>query len=143
MANELIAWDDKFLIGEETIDAQHKELVRLTNEFYDGVQMGGLLAKVFFMQTVKGAVHYIKTHFVTEEGIMEKADYPFLEEHKKQHEAFVNEVAVQIKAIETRDNPDSASFVKFLMNWVLNHIAHSDKGFSAYLEKMPGKSKSA
>ena len=68
MAEELVTWNDDYLIGNVTIDGQHRELVRMTNEFYAGVQMGGVLAKVYFLQTIKGAVQYVKTHFADEIG---------------------------------------------------------------------------
>ena len=133
MANELVAWSDNFLVGHERIDAQHKELVRMTNEFYAGVQMGGLVAKVFFMKTIQGAVQYVKTHFATEEEIMQQATYPLFGEHKGQHENFVAEVAQQVQVFEKEDNPDPAGFVKYLMDWVLNHIAESDKKLASYI----------
>ena len=135
MANELVTWSDDFLIGDEKIDGQHKELVRMTNDFYAGVQMGGMVAKVFFMKTIQGAVQYVKTHFATEEAFMQKVDYPLAAEHKEQHENFVTEVAQQVQVLEKEDNPDPAGFVKYLMNWILNHIAESDKKYTSYIEK--------
>ena len=136
MADELVAWSDDFLVGNEQIDAQHKELVRMTNEFYAGCQMGGVMAKVYFMKTIQGAVLYVKTHFSTEEAIMRQADYPDYGRHKQQHEDFVAEVTQQIHIFEQEDNPDPAGFVKYLMNWVLQHIAASDKQYMPYIAKL-------
>ena len=136
MANELVAWCDDFMVGNRQIDAQHKELVRMTNEFYAGVQMGGVMAKVYFMKTIQGAVQYVKTHFATEEEIMQKVAYPLFAEHKQQHEDFVAEVAQQVQIFEKEDNPDPAGFVKYLMDWVLQHIADSDKKYAPYITKL-------
>jgi hemerythrin len=136
MADELVAWSDDFLVHNEVIDAQHKELVRMTNEFYAGVQMGGVVAKVFFMKTIQGAVLYVKTHFSTEEDYMLRAGYPDFEAHKKQHENFVDYVSAQIQILEKEDNPDPAAFVKYLMDWVLQHIAESDKKYMPYIAKL-------
>ncbi|MDR2477591.1 MAG: bacteriohemerythrin [Treponema sp.] len=136
MANELVAWNDEFLVGNEKIDAQHKELVSMTNEFYAGCQMGGLMAKVFFMKTIQGALHYVKTHFSTEEDIMQKASYPDFHIHKQQHENFVDAVTRQVQVFEKEDNPDPAGFVKYLMNWVLHHIAESDKKYMPYIARL-------
>ena len=136
MANELVAWSDDFLVGDEKIDGQHKELVRMTNEFYAGVQMGGVVAKVFFLKTIQGAVQYVRTHFATEEDIFRKTDYPHSQEHIQQHENFVAEVAQQVQVMENEDNPDPAGFVKYLMNWVLQHIAESDKKYAPYIAQI-------
>jgi hemerythrin-like metal-binding protein len=136
MADELVAWSDDFSVGNSTIDAQHKELVRMTNEFYAGVQMGGVMAKVYFMKTIQGAVLYVKTHFSTEEDFMQRAGYPDYDTHKKQHEDFVAQVSEQIQIFEKEDNPDPAAFVKYLMNWVLQHIADSDKKYIPYIARL-------
>ena len=136
MADELVAWSDDFLVENEKIDGQHKGLVKMTNEFYAGVQMGGVMAKVFFMKTIQGAVQYVKTHFATEEEIMLKVNYPLYEEHKKQHEDFVAKVAQQVSTFEQEDNPDPAGFVKYLMDWVLQHIAESDKKYMPYIKEL-------
>jgi hemerythrin len=133
MANELVAWNDDFLVGNEQIDTQHKELVKMTNEFYAGCQIGGVVAKVYFMKTIQGAVLYVKNHFSTEEAIMRQACYPGYDAHKNQHENFVAEVTQQIQLFEHEDNPDPADFVKYLMNWVLGHIAESDRKYMPYI----------
>jgi len=136
MADELVPWDDDFLVGHENIDLQHQELVKMTNKFYAGVQMGGVVAKVFFMQTIQGAVQYVKTHFSTEEEIMKKINFPFMKEHKKQHEAFIAQVTREVKNFEKVDVPDHAGFVKYLMDWILNHVANTDKKLTPYLAKL-------
>jgi hemerythrin len=133
MADELVEWSDDFLVGNRLIDEQHQELVRMTNEFYAGCQMGGVMAKVYFMKTIQGAVRYVKIHFSTEEEIMQKAAYPDYESHKKQHENFVAHVLQEVKVFENEDNPDPAGFVKYLMDWVLQHIAASDKRYVPYI----------
>ncbi|MDR1250908.1 MAG: bacteriohemerythrin [Treponema sp.] len=133
MEDELVAWSDDFLVGNSVIDGQHKELVRMTNEFWAGCQIGGVVAKVYFMKTIQGAVLYVKTHFSTEEALMKKANYPNFDTHKKQHEDFVAEVTQQIQVFEKEDNPNPSQFVEYLMNWVLHHIAESDKKYMPYI----------
>ncbi|MCL2138657.1 MAG: bacteriohemerythrin [Treponema sp.] len=135
MADELVTWNDSYLIGNEQIDAQHKELIKLINEFYSGVQMGGIMAKVFFIKMIQGALQYIKIHFSTEEEIMQKIEYPHYLEHKKLHENFIKKINQQVQAFEAEDQPDPANFVKFLMDWVLQHIAQMDKKYVPYLTK--------
>ena len=130
MADEFVTWSDDFLVGNTMIDSQHKELVRMINEFYAGCQMGGILARVHFLKTIQGAMQYIKTHFSTEEEIMIKVGYSGYEVHKKQHDDFVANVTSQINILENDANPDPAGFVKFLMDWVLNHVAKSDKEYA-------------
>jgi hemerythrin len=98
--------------------------------------MGGVMAKVYFLKTIQGAVHYVRTHFSTEEGYMQKAGYPDLDAHKKQHEDFVAAVTEQVRFFEHEDTPDPAGFVKFLMDWIMNHIANSDKKYIPFFAKL-------
>jgi hemerythrin len=136
MANGVITWNDSYSIGNRTIDGQHKELIRLTNEFYEGCQMGGVITKVYFFNTVKGAINYVKTHFATEEEILRKIEYPEFDAHKKMHEEFVNKVLEQVRAFEQEDMPNPIGFIKFLMEWIMNHIASADKLYIPYLVKL-------
>ena len=133
MAEELITWSDDFLMGEENIDAQHQELVKLINSLYAGAQMGGVMTKVSYMEAIKGGLHYIKTHFSYEEEMMEKSSFPFYKEHKKQHEGFVAEISRSIKELEKVDKPDPGAFILFLKDWVLKHIADADKKYAPYV----------
>jgi len=136
MANELVTWSDDFLVHNAAIDEQHKSLVKMANEFYANCQKGGILARVYFFETIKGTLRYVKTHFSTEEDIMKKANYPEYEEHKKQHEDFIIHVQEQISNFEKQINPDSAGFVKILTDWILQHIAASDKDYIPYIAKL-------
>ena len=136
MAEELIEWRDDYSVFNEIIDEQHKGLVKMTNEFYVGCKMGGILARVYFFQTIKGAIQYVKTHFSTEEEIMRNASYPEFEAHKKEHDNFVVNVYEQLSIFEKQENPDPAGFIKLLMDWVIQHIADTDKKYIPYIAKL-------
>ena len=134
MADELVTWSDDFLVHNELIDEQHKSLVKLTNEFYANCQQNRFLANISLFETIKGTLHYIKTHFTTEEDVMLKANYPDLPTHKKEHEDFVLHVQESIKNLENQLEPDTEGFIKMLMDWVLQHIAESDKKYIPYIK---------
>jgi len=139
MAEELVSWNDDFLVGNESIDAQHKQLVKLTNDFYAGVRTGKLKAKVYFLQTIKGAVEYVRNHFTNEEEIMREINFPLYDEHKRLHEDFVAEVIREISLFEEEENPNPEGFVKYLMNWIFQHIANSDKKYVPFLARLEEK----
>jgi hemerythrin len=132
MESTLIVWDDKFLVNNKTIDEQHQGLVDMINELIKGCQRGTFAADVAFMKTIRKAVEYAQTHFSTEEKYMQQVKYPDFAAHKKEHEIFVAEVVKQVKAFEeNRNDPDV--LVCFLKDWLLNHIAVSDKKYAPYL----------
>jgi hemerythrin len=132
MAETLVEWQDGYSVNNRIIDEQHKELLRFTNELYAASKYGGFSERIFFARTVQKAVKYTQEHFSTEEKLMQEKNYPYYAEHKEQHDVFVAEVVRQIKEMENASGKGEA-FVLFLKDWILNHIAVSDKKYMPYI----------
>jgi hemerythrin len=132
MEHDMIVWDDEFLVNFDIIDNQHKGLVNMINELVQGCKGGVVAADVAFLKTIRKAVEYAHTHFATEEKYMRQVDYPDFAVHKQEHESFVAEVIKQVKAFEENRN-DPGALIGFLKDWLLNHIAVSDKKYAPYL----------
>jgi hemerythrin len=131
-----VEWDDAYSVGVDLIDSQHKELIRLTNKLLVGCSKKGESAEFSFMEAVQGAVQYTKTHFSTEEILMKRINYPEFSEHEKQHKDFVAQVLQQLKDFETNKDFSPLGFARFLVEWILIHIAKTDKKFGAYCESL-------
>ncbi|MDR1352434.1 MAG: bacteriohemerythrin, partial [Treponema sp.] len=95
-----VAWDDKYSVGIPLIDEQHKELIRLTNELYQGCLAGDDGGREFFFTAVHGAMDYVKYHFSAEEKMLENVNYPRLAEHRKRHEDFVLKMVEDVKSFQ-------------------------------------------
>jgi hemerythrin len=135
MNEDSVTWDDEFLVHFDRIDEQHKTLVTVANDLFIGSKQGKTAADVAFMKTVRNAIEYAQTHFYTEEKYMALANYPDLPAHKKEHEAFVSEILHQVQIFETGE-AEPVILARYLKNWLLNHIAISDKKYSPYLAKL-------
>jgi len=131
--NDDLEWRKVYSVGSEVIDNQHKELVEMTNSLFQGCTNSTQKEMHVYMRTIKKAVKYTKIHFETEEKIMQKVNYPEYILHKTEHEQFVEEVVKQLKKIEG-GICIPLEFAIFLKNWVLNHIAVSDKKYSPFLK---------
>jgi hemerythrin len=131
--NILVEWDDRYLIGIQLIDDQHKKLIDLTNKLYAGCLAGDEDAQAYFMETVHGTVDYVKYHFTAEEKILEKVKYPALAEHKKSHEGFVKQIFDDVKNFESGKKFVPNVFVRYLKDWILTHIAVEDKQYAKYI----------
>ena len=131
--NHKVEWLEAYSVGSELVDNQHKGLVEMTNALFMGCERrDGMLS---FMRTIQKAVNYAKTHFATEERFMQKTNYPDYAAHKAEHESFVAEVLKQVKRFE--DGVCAPiDFALFLKDWLLNHIAISDKKYSPYLKNI-------
>jgi hemerythrin len=128
-----VKWEDKYSVGIPLIDKQHKELIQLTNELYQGCLAGDDAARDFFFNAIRGAMNYVKVHFSTEEQILENINYPKLAEHKKQHEDFVLKMVEDVKSFQGGRKFVPNNFVRFLRDWILSHIAIADTEYAKYI----------
>ena len=135
MNEDSVTWDDAYSVGFEPIDNQHKELVKMTNELFTSSKGGAAAADKAFLQTIKKAADYARDHFSDEDKYMVQAGFPNLTEHRKQHDNFLETV---IKAVQEFEAGKTApiDMARFLKNWLLNHIAVSDKQYIPYLKKL-------
>jgi hemerythrin len=120
-------WDDKFSVGVEEIDAQHKNLIGMVNEFYDGVKsddqkaLGSLLTSL---------IEYAVRHFATEEKYMKKFNYPGTATHIKEHRSFAEKATDVQKRVDSGKLILSLEITSFVKNWIVNHVLGTDKKYS-------------
>jgi hemerythrin len=133
MEDVIVTWQDSYSIGVPLVDEQHKQLIDLTNQLYDACRKGVEFSKPAFLKAIRGAVDYVGYHFSTEERMMTRTAYPGYPEHKKQHEDFVRTVLREVSGFTGGGEFSPESFVFFLRDWVLNHIAHTDTKMGKYL----------
>ena len=132
----LVKWSPTYSVGVTLIDDQHKELIKLTNDLYNHCVGDPESERIYFKEVIKEAVDYVKVHFSTEEKIMLRTVFPEYSEHKRQHDFFVLTVLEQAKEFERNKKISLLSFTNFLRDWVLTHIAISDKKYFEYFKKI-------
>ena len=135
MNEDSVAWDDAYSVGFEAIDNQHKELIKMINALFESCKQGTKAADAAFLQTIKKAVDYARTHFSEEAQYMLNANYPDVKEHRKQHDDFVTTVLKSMQEFEAGKTAP-VELARFLKHWLLNHIAVTDKKYAPYLAKL-------
>ena len=84
-----------------------------------------------------GIVHeldrYTQTHFLAEEALLQRAQYPNLAEHRSQHQKFVAQVKKFTDDLEKDNLANSITVLMFLKDWLANHIKQTDKAYSEHL----------
>jgi hemerythrin len=119
-------------VGVTLLDDDHKKLVGLVNELYDGIQAGA--GKESVGKVLDRLIDYTKVHFAHEEQFFSQTAYPASAAHKKEHDALCQQVvAVQEKYRAGAGNTLSFEVLNFLKNWLVNHIQGSDKKYGPYL----------
>ena len=125
-----ITWNDTFSVNVSEIDQQHKKLVGMINELGEAMKQGkgrAILGKI-----VDSLINYTLTHFKTEERYFDKFGYPDKENHKREHAAFVRKVSDFKEGFENGKLTVSLEVMKFLSDWLQNHIKGTDKRYSQF-----------
>jgi hemerythrin len=130
---ELVTWEEKYSMGIELIDNQHKELVVMINELYQACRTGYQTIDAAFIKTVRHMVEYVRLHFDAEEKLMVKFTYPRYLQHKRQHEEMIKLVLNTISKYKIGRKFVPNNFVRNLKDWVFSHIALHDKDFAVFI----------
>jgi len=123
----LMVWKDAYSVGNAVLDSQHKQLIALINELDGDADLAEVL---------EGLRRYGEAHFRAEESLLEAADYPDLEQHRKYHDAFRVWLEGVIDA--HRSGGDAAvarqDIHHYLSVWLANHLLVYDKACEPWLE---------
>ncbi len=136
-------WKEKYSIGVDRIDNQHKELfIRLSN-FINIVQNDmdweEKLDKV--KETMEFMQSYVLIHFSEEEEYQKKINYPEFKEHKKAHDEFKMEINKYVEILEKNGFTEVKiqEFAGKLMTWLIMHVCHMDQKIGEYVKSKGGK----
>ena len=128
----LMKWNDKLSVGIASIDTEHKKLVDMVNELYDGVMSGH--GKDALGHVLTRLIEYTRGHFAHEEKLFAQTGYKEAALHKKEHEDLTKQVLeVQAKYNSGAISTLSIDVLHFLKNWLVEHIQGEDKKYAPWL----------
>ena len=124
-----IIWRDQMSVGIKAIDADHRKLINIINEFEDGLRAH--LSEAQLNDIAKRLFAYTQVHFQREEKIQKDSNYPQYESHKRQHEALVKQLQAFIRKVfvdrtVSFDSDTADELSAFLKGWLVNHVIHVD-----------------
>lgn len=127
--NLFIKWNPLYDTKHKIIDEQHRELVNIINDLYMSTVDHSANKNEAFIKAARRCIEYADYHFKTEEKIMDIINYSDAENHKAMHKDFCNEIVNQIKNYQEGQPFVANRFIKYLKDWLLEHIAYRDKIF--------------
>ncbi|WP_419785430.1 bacteriohemerythrin [Pseudodesulfovibrio sp.] len=130
---QLMVWSDKLSVGINSIDEQHKKLVRMINQL--NTAMKERKSQNVLMDIVKGLEEYVAVHFDFEEKIFDKFHYPNTESHKALHRQFVEQVVNFRKDLSAGRATVSLDIMRFLKDWLVDHIMGTDAQYGPFMKK--------
>lgn len=136
---ERFVWNDHFLTGFPTVDAQHRRLFDLIN------QVGEMLAgeRKISEETLNGVFRalaaYAALHFKEEENLMRAAGVPqaYFERHAQVHRDFVAQVKLMWSQRAVMSAP-AETIHGFLAAWLSSHILGDDQEMAREIRRARG-----
>jgi len=127
----LITWQDSYSVKVRKFDDEHKKLIALINQLHDAMLVGK--GGQVIGTVLQSLIDYTASHFAAEESMLKLHAYPDYERHKKEHNLLVQQVLDVQKNIKSGKVPLSQEIMKFLKDWLQNHIQVEDKKYGTFL----------
>jgi hemerythrin len=130
---ELIVWDSSFSVNVAFLDKQHQMLVQMINDLHDAMLNGN--ANETTGKLIEQLLTYAAMHFAREEHYFDIFGYPETDIHKKQHKDFERRISAFETDFKAGRESVSKDIMKFLGDWLVEHIKGSDKKYSLFLHE--------
>ena len=125
---------DVHSVGNELLDAQHKILLSYMGKTYTYLLADNKGKDMFDL--VESLDCNCKLHFLDEEKVMEKLDFPEIEEHRAQHTLFVTYLKNFMGKLRELDSIKNIDELIFLKGWSLEHIEAFDSKYAEYKKQL-------
>lgn len=124
---EISTWKDNLRIGIDKIDSQHQKLLELLDQCIQKSK----LSKAEFEPVLNDMKFSADTHFRAEEQLMQTLNYPELEEHRKQHRLFEENLGLLETEVNNWQKPTIVTLTSLLRDWFVQHILDFDRQLGA------------
>ena len=127
-----VLWSDRYSVGNEVLDSQHKELFNIINKLNSLIDKD--IKDNSISQLLLDMSNYVEVHFRTEENMLSKLNYPGYHDQMTSHEDFILKTIDLFDAYNT--DPDTIDLVEinnYLYNWLSEHILKEDMQYKPYL----------
>ncbi len=127
-----IVWNRmKHDVKVKLLNEQHQKLFGTLKELYTAMEDKS--DKPALLHIINNLSLYVKQHLETEEALLEKYNYPGLEEQREQHRLFVSKIDEFKTEFENNRFMLYFDIAIFLKTWIANHIEETDKKYADFL----------
>jgi len=128
-------WNANLESGNARVDAQHKSLISLVNDYEQALIKGANPSEL--IKALEFLVAYTVEHFSDEEQLQIENNYPDFNVHKKIHDEFKRQAVEMLN--EYREQGFSDDFARDILivvsEWLINHIKGMDLAMVAYINR--------
>ena len=119
-------WCEKYSIGIDEIDRQHRILLDFVTQVERAVNHGGRWSEIYF--PLVRLREYTRTHFGLEESLMRMSDYSDTERHVEEH----HNILQKMQSLENRSlrTDVTSDMTHFLRDQLVSHFLYQDMGYA-------------
>ncbi|MBN1184928.1 MAG: hemerythrin family protein [Bacteroidales bacterium] len=128
METTFFEWSDKFSVGIQEIDDQHKKLISIINHLYTAFLRNSLCEEI--EDIMQKLLDYADYHFTTEENYFEEFNYEHKNIHIEAHNKFIERIKDIKEDVEDTNIKISSSLMNFLRTWLTSHIQVEDQKYA-------------
>ncbi|PKD41427.1 bacteriohemerythrin [Methylomonas sp. BW4-1] len=123
--NEFV-WENQYLLGNEAVDQQHREIFDLANQLVSSKDTQALAENIMLLY------QHVREHFQAEEAFMKQHDYPEYQHHVQTHNVMLEKLIAFSQGIhqQKRQEIDVSGFMR---DWI-THMAEEDAAINTYLK---------
>ena len=126
----MLKWDNKYELGNEKIDAEHRIFLGLIVDFQDASARGEPKEKL--IRIFREISKYAEFHFLSEENVMTEYHYPEQAEHAQMHNRLLSEAKDKLyQLVGGNIAPDDV--FEFLFEWFALRTSTEDKKLVGFI----------
>ena len=129
----IIEWDPRYSVHIARIDREHRKLFALLDTLYAAMQQGE--ADQVIAKILERVIDYTALHFAHEEELFAEYGYPGAAAHKAEHARLSAQAKGLAARLKSRQGDVPVATLKFLCDWLAQHILGSDQQYSAFLTR--------
>ncbi len=125
-----LEWKEEYCTNIDTIDEQHKILMRMMNKLHMTLHFGREKEKVNVV--LDNLITFTSDHFSSEEVNMRQIEFPGIDEHIHEHTELLKSLSDFQKMINKQVPVSFKALEKFMRSWLENHLKVSDLEYGKY-----------
>jgi hemerythrin len=120
----LLEWKPEYSVGDDSIDHEHKNMLRQINSLYEELDDPVDAENV---EAILGEIHSdISAHFALEELLMQSANYHEYDAHKEDHEKLLDQIHELIDSFYQNPKTGQKLLKSQLSDWFGRHFSSFD-----------------
>ncbi|OOZ37585.1 bacteriohemerythrin [Solemya velesiana gill symbiont] len=129
---DFMHFNTRMALGISELDEEHMALVTLLNRLAESVQSNPEIGSQEAHELLIELERETKSHFQNEEAFMAKNGFTELREHQREHAMLHAELMQFMRELENGSARLDIVLLQQLREWLVGHIATTDKEFADF-----------